>query len=386
MTKNHVGTLHVSLLTLLAATVSFSCDCSAGSIRPVRLRCEYQDSPVGVDAAQPRLDWMVQPVDPAARDLRQTAYRILVATREELLRDDQGDMWDSGRVAADTSLGIRYDGQPLRAHARYYWQVRLWDQDGVPCEFSAPANFTTGLHDPDAWMARWITAEEQQQQPSTAMPIFRRQFQLTQPVRQAVVFICGLGHYELRLNGQRVGNREMDPGWTNYRQTCFYSGYDVTEDLRAGDNTIGVMLGNGMYNVTGGRYVKFTGTFGPPKLICQLHVTLSDGTTTTIASDQSWRCTQGPITFSCIYGGEDYDARREQSGWDTHEFDDSTWKNAVVCDGPGGRLRAQFAPPILLKQRLQPVSITPSGRRQVRNGLWLEPVGTTLSKSPRPTR
>ena len=189
------------------------------------------------------------------------------------------------------------------------------------------------------------------------LPIFRRKLKITQPVAQATLHICGLGQYELYLNGQRVGNREMDPGWTNYRRTCLYSSYDVTKQLTTGENVIGVMLGNGMYNVPGGRYVKFTGTFGPPKLICQLSVAYADGTTQLVTSDGQWKCTGGPITFTCIYGGEDYDARREQPGWNAPGFDDGTWQDVTICDGPGGRLVAQYSPPIKVADRLAAASI-----------------------------
>jgi len=177
------------------------------------------------------------------------------------------------------------------------------------------------------WQAKWITASRTDQDP---LPIFRKTIQLGGPVKRAVIHICGLGHYELAINGRRVGDHEMDPGWTNYRKTCLYSSYDVTRMLERGDNAVGVMLGNGMYNVPGGRYAKFKGTFGPPKLICQMHVTFADGSSRVIVSDETWKCALGPIVFTCIYGGEDYDARREQAGWDRPGFDDRTWSAAEV--------------------------------------------------------
>ena len=144
----------------------------------------------------------------------------------------------------------------------------------------------------------------------------RKEFALEKEIKRAVVYVCGLGFYELRLNGQKVGDRVLDPGWTNYRKTCLYTAYDVTAQLTRGRNAIGVMLGNGMYNVPGGRYVKFTGSFGPPKVILQLYVEHADGTSTVVVSDESWTWAPSPVVFSCIYGGEDYDARQEMPGWD----------------------------------------------------------------------
>jgi hypothetical protein len=224
------------------------------------------------------------------------------------------------------------------------------------------------------WQAKWITANRTDRDP---LPIFRRPVRLDALVKQAVIHICGLGHYELTINGRRVGDREMDPGWTNYRKTCLYSSYDVTNMLQTGDNAIGVMLGNGMYNVPGGRYTKFKGTFGPPKLICRMCVIFADGSTETIASDATWKYALGPIAFTCIYGGEDYDARREQGGWDRPGFDDRAWSAAVVCDGPGGKLVAQYAPPVKVADYLPAVTM-----QRLKEGEYEIDCGTNLSARP----
>jgi len=224
------------------------------------------------------------------------------------------------------------------------------------------------------WQAKWITADRTDKDP---LPIFRKSVRLDKPIREATVHICGLGHYELTINGRRVGDREMDPGWTNYRKTCLYSSYDVTGMLTTGDNAIGVMLGNGMYNVPGGRYTKFKGTFGPPKLICRMHVTFDDDSTQVIRSDETWKCALGPIVFTCIYGGEDYDARREQAGWDRPGFDDRAWSAAKLCEGPGGKLVAQYAPPVKVADYLPAVAI-----EHLEEGQYEVDCGTNLSARP----
>jgi alpha-L-rhamnosidase len=363
------------VVVLLSASSIHSAEPTACTIEPGELRCEYRDAPANVDVPQPRFGWLSRAADAHRRGLVQTAYRVLVAADDKALQEDRGDMWDSGRVATNRSIDVRYSGQTLQPHTRYVWKVQLWDQDGQPSVWSESASFITGLPADRDWTAKWITAPAAQA--PAALPLFRHPFTLAKPVRQAVIFICGLGHYELHLNGQRVGDAVMDPGWTNYRRTCFYSGYDVTQQLSRGDNAIGVLLGNGMYNVPGGRYVKFTGSFGPPKMICQLHVTYTDGTTQTIASDQSWRTTPGPIVFSCIYGGEDYDARREQPGWDKPGFDDAAWTQVEVCDGPGGQLVGQFAPPVHVADRLAPMTIT-----RLEPGRYEVDCGVNLSARP----
>jgi hypothetical protein len=210
-----------------------------------------------------------------------------------------------------------------------------------------------GLFDESNWRARWIAGSDQRT-PSAPLPIFRRSFHLDQPIERAIVFLCGLGQHELRINGNKVGDDFLSPGWTNYRKTCLYVAYDITSRLQPGENVIAVMLGDGMYNVAGNRYRKFKGTFGPPKLICHLRVEHGAGSTTIIVSDSSWRTSPGPITFSCIYGGEDYNARLEQVGWDALGFDDSAWLRVIETDSPGGQLVAQASPSIRLASVLKP--------------------------------
>lgn len=216
--------------------------------------------------------------------------------------------------------------------------------------------------------------------PPAPLPLFRHEFTLTKPVRRAVVHVCGLGHYELHLNGGRVGDYVLTPEWTDYRDTCSYNTYDVTAQLAAGTNALGVLLGNGMYNVTGGRYVKFKGSFGPPKLILQLEVEHPDGTTTRIASDASWKTAPGPLTLACIYGGEDYDARREVPGWDRAGFDDHAWTAATLTESPGGALRAQLSPPIRIHEELKTVRVT-----EPKPGLYVYDLGKNFSGWPKLT-
>lgn len=344
--------LNHKYLALLVTFVLCACECIAADVVVVTaLRCDDRVQPVGVDDTTPTLGWQLRS---KRRGVSQSAYQVRVASSGDLLAADTADLWDSGRIKSDRSYSIEYRGKPLRSSQPYYWAVRVWDEQGQASPWSKPAKFVTGLLSPKAWRAKWITMEWSNDDP---LPIFRKTALLTKTIRRAEIHICGLGQYELRLNGQRVGDRVMDPGWTNYRKTCLYSSYDVTDLLVQGENAIGVMLGNGMYNVVGGRYVKFKGSFGPPKLICQMHVTFADGSRQVIASDATWKCAAGPITFTCIFGGEDCDARREQQGWDAPGFDDSAWAASSVCEGPGGTLVAQTAPPVKVADTLRAVTI-----------------------------
>ena len=209
------------------------------------------------------------------------------------------------------------------------------------------------------------------------LPIFRKSFVLDgDTLSRAEVAICGLGHFELSINGEKVGDHFLDPPWSDYADTCYYVRFDVKKLLRRGENVLGVMLGNGMYNVSGGRYTKFVGSFGPPKLILCLVVWQGDEKQI-ICTDDTWRVDDGPIAFSCIYGGEDYDARKEQPGWNQPGFDDSHWKPVRVVKGPGGHLRRATSPPIKVVRHLAPVSVT---KRE--DGRYEVDLGENLSARP----
>ncbi|MCF7957827.1 MAG: family 78 glycoside hydrolase catalytic domain [Phycisphaerae bacterium] len=221
--------------------------------------------------------------------------------------------------------------------------------------------------------AKWIGAPGEQ----GPLPIFRKSFLLNDDaIASARVAICGLGHFELSVNGNKVGDHFLDPPWSDYAETCYYVCFDVTELLNPGENVLGVMLGNGMYNVTGGRYTKFVGSYGPPRLTLCMMVS-QGGTEKVITSEKSWKTDAGPITFSCIYGGEDYDARKEQPGWDKPGFDDSRWQQVKVVDGPGGTLRPATSPPIKIVRHLEPVSVT-----KLKDGRYEVDLGENLSARP----
>jgi hypothetical protein len=362
----------------LVAIVTLTASGVLGALQPQNLECEYRTSPLGIDTQPPRLSWVLQADRTADRNQKQTGYQILVATSAALLKPGEADLWDSGRVASDQSVLVDYAGKPLDSRQRYYWKVRVWDEHGQASGWSKVATWDMGLLRPGDWQpAQWIASGN----PSTSPPpVFRREFAIVKPIRRATVFVCGLGHYELRLNGQRVGDSVIDPGWTDYRDTCLYSTYEVTSQLRRGNNALGVMLGNGMYNVAGGRYVKFKGSFGPPKLILQLAIEHTDGSQTVLGSDSQWKTGPGPITFSCTYGGEDYDARLEMPGWDREGFDDAAWPAAVVTEGPGGSLRSQSAPPIRIIEELETVQIT-----EPKPGVFIYDLGQNFSGWPKLT-
>jgi hypothetical protein len=214
-----------------------------------------------------------------------------------------------------------------------------------------------GVLNESDWKAGWI-AWSRSNIASGPLPMFRKEFTAKRKPVRATVSVSGLGFFELYLNGRKVGDNVLDPGWTNYRQTALYVTHEVETLLHAGPNAIGVMLGNGMFNVAGGRYVKFNASFGQPRFILHLRLEYEDGSVETVASDTRWKASASPITFSCIYGGEDYDAQREQTGWDQPGFNDSTWEPVRRIDSPLAFLTPQTAPPIRVAEPFRTVKMT----------------------------
>ncbi len=370
-----------AVCTCLSFSVSGHCAIpSPAAIRATGLRIAGLENPVGVDDRHPEFAWTLSAVDPSARNLSQAAYQVLVASSPEALAAGKGDMWDSGRIAASAHWGVAYAGQPLYSHTRYFWKVKVWDQKGAASRWTHAAEWTTALLDPAEWQAKWIAAEpdtaaarqaqgDDNQTTETVQPkpIFRHEFALGKPVKQAVVYVSGLGQYELSLNGNTVGDAVLNPGWSAYRKTILYQTYDVTSALRQGANSFAVMLGGGMYDVPGvkGRYTKFVGSMGQSKLILQMHVSYADGSTDTVVSDKSWKTTAGPVVFSSTYGGEDYDARREPQGWKEPGFNDAAWASALEVAAPrepgadaGGQLAGHIFPPMKVVSSLKPVKVT----------------------------
>ena len=315
------------------------------------LTCDHGVNPLGIDLPQPRLSWVLQS---SQRGDGQRAYQVLAASSEALLDKDKGDLWDSGRVRSDATLQILYAGTPLKSSQQVWWKVRVWDKSRNVSAWSQPASWTMGLLSEAEWRAKWIASPA-----DCETLLLRREFNVKTGLRRALIHVCGLGQYELTLNGSKVGEELLAPGWSKYNKTCLYETLDITAQLREGQNAVGLLLGNGMYNVKPGRgrYTKFTGTFGPLKASAHLRFEYADGSVEIIGTDEQWRVAPGPITFSSVYGGEDYDARLDPVGWNKPGFDSAAWSPAAVVQGPGGSLAgfSRAAPPLRAFETLEPV-------------------------------
>ncbi len=316
------------------------------------MRCEYLDNPLGIDTPSPRFTWTVESDKP----FMQAGYTLRVATSPEALAKGRGEVWTHESVSP--APRAVYGGPAPESHKRYYWDVTV---RGTRSErfTSAPAWFETAKMSAGDWQADWISDGFNKE--FRKSPLLRKNFALEtgKTVKRARAYVCGIGYYELFLNGERVGDRMLDPAYTAFDKRVIYSTYDVTDMLRAGDNAVAAALGNGWLNIQSMSVWRFelAEWRRRPQLLCELRVEYTDGTVQTIASDTSWRTASGAYVFNNLYSGDVYDARLEAAGWKEPGFDDrKTWKDAVEVDAPAPVLVAQSMPPIRVRREITPVS------------------------------
>ena len=347
------------------------------------LRCEYQIDPLGIDTKQPRLSWWLKS---NSRGATQSAYQILVASSVELLKQDKGDLWDSGKVKSDASIQVEYQGKPLSSQQKCYWKARVWDSSHQVGSWSKPGSWTMGLLVRSDWKGKWI--QQRVKQTFVAVdpfsdipaPLFRKEFTVDKPVASAVLTMTGLGYFEPRLNGAKVGDHQLDPGWTDFAKRISYQTFDVTRNIKSGANALGVMLGNGFYNplplkMWGHLNLREHLAIGEPKMIAQLDIRFKDGSSQTVVSDESWRIAEGPVVRNSVYLGEVYDARREIDGWDKPGFKDQDWETPVVVPPANDpMLASQRTPPIRITSELKPFHIS-----QPKKGVYIVDFGQNFA-------
>ncbi len=361
-------------------------------LQVTRLRVEYAENPTGVDAVKPRLSWELQSTQ---QSVLQTAYRVLVADDSVQLKNGTANIWDSKKQTSSASVQIQYNGKPLTSTKKYYWKVQVWDNKGNTKE-SSTAYWQMGLLEKIDWAnARWIGYNEpvdslrifphmhQSGKKSwgprrNILPLMRKEFDIKKTIRSATAYICGLGHFEMYLNGKKIGDHLLDPGWTNYAKHAQYVTFDITQYLQQGKNAMGVMLGNGFYYIPGQRYRKMTGAYGHPKMILRTVIEYTDGTAENIITDQSWQTTASPVIFSSIFGGEDYDANMEQEGWNQPGFskDDKRWLPVILTTGPP-QLQSQMQEPVKIMQRFPVV-----GQMELKKNVVVYDLGQNFSGIP----
>jgi len=542
--KAQIAQMAVTMVAVIGGlTAAGRAQAAEIAFKVVELRCEYLVDPMGIDVIRPRLSWRLEPTDPAARNVAQRAYRVLVASSLANLQADQGDLWDSTTLSSDQSVHVEYAGRPLDSQAKCFWKVRVWDTREASA-WSAPAQWSMGLLRAKDWKATWIGLDKEDVQPQSVNPLsksqwigypeenpaanapvgkryFRRavtlpqaaqvnkalcritadnafvlyvngkkigdgssftqvfefdvtndlqgalnvlaveasnvgeapnpagliaalevtfeqgqpivlvtdqqwkasqkadegwekrdfddaawpasqqlgaygmppwgrigqpdatrltarmlrtEFAVDKKIKRATAYICGLGLYELYLNGQRIGENVLDPGLTDYAKRSFYVTYDITGQLKQGRNAVGVILGTGRYYAPRKVVPTNTRTFGYPKLLLQMNVQYDDGSSQQIISDDSWKLTtKGPIRANNEYDGEEYDARLEQKGWSEPDFNDSAWQKPQLVKAPEGVLSAQMLQPIRVVETIQPIKLT-----QPRPGVFILDMGQNM--------
>jgi hypothetical protein len=357
------------------------------------LRCGYTQNPLGVDISKPRLSWELQSNQ---KNVLQTAYRILVADDSLLLKTNTGNIWDSKKINSPASLQVQYNGKTLQSVKKYFWKLMVWDNKGNVSSWSSTAIWQMGLLNKKDWNnAKWIGHDEIIDSLLIAphihgngkrswgarrniLPLFRKEFTVNKKIKNATAFICGLGHFELSINGNKIGDHFLDPGWTNYSKQAQYVTFDITQHLQQGKNAIGVMLGNGFYYIPGQRYRKMTGAYGHPKMIMRTVIEYTDGTIENIISDENWQTFESPIIYSSIFGGEDYDANKEQPGWDSPGFlkDGADWFDVIITNGPA-QLTSQLQEPLKIIERF-----TVKTKTQLKPDICVYDLGQNFSGIP----
>lgn len=332
--------------------------------RVVQLRCEYLRDPIGIDTIKPRLSWMVES---DRRGRRQTVYQIVIASSPELLANEHGDLWDSGKVVSDLSVLVEYAGLPLASGTRCYWKVRIWDEDGVASDWSSTARFTVGLLAADDWKGQWIgmaTASDHDE------PWFRKTFALKQKPESAVVYVGSIGYHELFINGRRVGDRVLSPSISDLTKRALYVTHDIADYLQPGKNVIAVWLAPGwslFRGVNPGTDFQFSKS---PLLIAQIDVWSGAETQTLLATDSSWKCRLsserhlGEWTYT-NFGGDRIDATQDIPGWNNIGLDDATWASVAIYQ-LDRTLSSDLVPPNRKQETIHPLSVTEIGPHKYR--------------------
>ncbi len=340
-----------------------------------KMLVENSRQPINIDTPQPHFSWIVSsPV----RNHKQLAYQIRLVSSKALLENDKADVWDSGKVNSSETIQHQLQNAVLKSNKKYFWKVVVWDNMGEGQESQVDSFETALLHATD-WKAYWV-GEANMPEPvlkkgfliegggdkgligavkhSGRSLLLRKELNLPKEIKSAKAFVSGMGFYEFFVNGERVGGHVLDPAKTPYHKEILYSTYDITDLLQDGANAFGLHLGNGWYNPYKKWWKQYRMQwFGHKKAIVQIEVSYADGSTETIKTDDSWRCSAGPVMFNCIYDGEVYDATKEQVGWSNAGFNDSAWQPVAVCKLDGVELKSQTMPPIKVAQTIQPKEI-----------------------------
>jgi alpha-L-rhamnosidase len=388
-------TLTVILILALFPITHFSCSTESTELILTGLKCEYLTSPLGIDVPAPRLSWRIEAASGQVFDQKQQAYQILVASSDAKLSETEADLWNSGKIESDASAQVVYQGKPLTAGQKCYWKVKIWNSNNDFTPWSKVAVWGMGLLAESDWKANWIGDKPDLVQKAykdyldnydpkkpaalknvrpvpPPSPMLRKKFTVKSDVREATLYVSALGYYEIGLNGKKVGDQVLAPEWTDYNKRVQYQAYDVSKNLKAGDNALSAILGDGWYLGMIGPtkwhadYPK-RGVYGNDRrLIAQLFIRYQDGTDQVVSTDESWKIsTNGFIISADNFLGQKIDARNIPLGWQDISFDDASWENAYVDRDVKKNLEGQKNEPVRVYKQVAPVNVSPFGKTYI---------------------
>ena len=342
------------VLVLLAATFTSAV---YAQVKLQNVLVENRSNPVGLDTKQPRFSWQLTS---EKKNVMQSAYEVKVSD------ESKKQVWTSGKVNSDQSAFVPYSGPALTSGTKYAVSVRVWDNGNKASNWS-DGWWQTAFFDKSDWKAKWIMSSLPEDTTFQASPLFRKQFSSTKKVASATAYITAQGVYEAFINGKRIGDAYLTPGWTSYNKRLQYQQYDVASLLTAGNNAIGISLGNGWYR----GFIGFGGQhdyYGKQiATLVQVNIKYTDGTSETIVSDESWKCSTGSITSSEIYHGESIDNNKDQANWNKTGFDDSKWAAVKLKQNDNVNLIATYNEPIRKHETFKAVKVfkTPKGENVI---------------------
>lgn len=308
---------------------------------PADLKTDHLENPIGLDNLSPRFSWKIKDNRVGAR---QVAYRVIVGTDSLNVLNGNANQWDTGKKMSDEIL-LTYSGKLLERFTKYYWKVIVWDKEQKECS-SFVSSFEMGMMNIKDWQGAWISdGRDMNFEPA---PYFRKRFSIRKTIKSARAYIAVAGLYELYVNGEKIGNHRLDPMYTRFDRRNLYITYDITNQLKAGDNALGVILGNGWYNHQSKAVWDFDRApwRNRPAFCMDVRITYLDGSTEIIPTDLSWKTLSGGLIFNSIYTGEHFDARLEPKGWSTADFDDSKCNGVSYRAVPSNNVSAQQVCPI----------------------------------------
>ena len=336
---------------------------------PKELQCEYLNNPIGIDSPHPRLTWKI--IDPR-QGSKQSAFQIFIATDSNVLNNQKSEVFHTP-IIDDAAQLFNYRGDALKSFTRYYWQVKVWDQNGIS-SISNINYFETGMMQMSNWKGAWIS--DTRNIDKKEAPYFRTNFDINKKVKSARAHIVCAGLYELYFNGNKTGDHHLDPMYTRFDRRNLYVTYDITNQLIKGRNTVGVLLGNGWYNhqSTAVWYFHEAPWRARPAFCIDIRLTYDDGSIETISSGKNWKTSTGSVIFNSIYTAEHIDNRLEQTGWNKPEFDDSKWKEVILRSAPSDNIVSQTMHPIRNVDTINPISMN-----KISDTCWVFDLGRNIS-------